>query len=169
MNISIIVPTYNRAHILPMCLDSLVRQSYSKNKYEIIIVDNNSKDNTYYVVKRYIDKYRAISIKYLFEEKQGAGFARNIGAKSAKFEILSFTDDDAILCKDWLKEISNCFKSNPEIVAVTGKIVIKWNKNPPDWVRPYEWLLGTLDYGDEIQCKKGLNMNLGNLSIKKDI
>lgn len=46
MRISVIIPTYNRENILPICLDSLVKQEYPKSDFEIIIVDNNSKDNT---------------------------------------------------------------------------------------------------------------------------
>lgn len=169
LKISVIVPTYNRQHILPMCLNSLVEQNYPKKDYEIIIVDNNSKDNTKEIVQKYIINYSDISIKYILEKRQGLVYARHAGAKHSKFDILSFTDDDGILCKNWLKEISNVFQINPEIVAVAGKIVIKWDKKPPDWVKPYEGLLGKLDYGDEIQYKKGLYINGGNYSIKKEI
>lgn len=169
LKISVIVPTYNRAHIIPMCLDSLVVQNYPKENYEIIVVDNNSSDNTEEIVKKYINNYPSVSIRNILEKRPGLVYARHTGAKHSKFCILSYTDDDGILCKNWLKEISYVFQINPEVAAVAGKIVIKWDKKPPDWVKPYEGLLGKLDYGDEIQYKKGLYINGGNFSIKKEI
>ena len=169
MKISVIFPTYNRAHILPMCIDSLINQNYPKSKYEVIVVDNNSTDNTKDVVHHYKNKYHETSIKYILEKMPGSGFARNTGAKNAKFEVLSFTDDDGILCKNWLTEISKVFQKNSKVAAVAGKVVIKWDKKPPNWVKPYEWLLGALNYDEKIKYKKGLYINLGNLSIKKDV
>lgn len=169
IKISVIVPTYNRANILPMCLDSLVKQEYPKSDFEIIIVDNNSKDNTKKVCENYIKKYPDISLRYVLEKRQGLVYARHQGAKKAKHEILSFTDDDGILSPIWLKEIGNVFTMCDKVVAVAGKISIKWDTTPPKWVIPYEPLLGKLDYGDKIQIKKGLYINGGNFSIKKSV
>lgn len=169
MQISVIVPTFNRAHILPMCLDSLLAQDYDKDNFEIIIVDNNSKDNTAEVVENYIKNHSDISIRYVLETRPGLVFARHTGADNAKYEILSFTDDDGILSPIWLKEIANVFKMDSKIAAVAGKITIKWNQKPPDWVIPYEHLLGKLDYGDKVLIKKGLYINGGNFNIKKEV
>lgn len=169
MKISVIVPTYNRANILPMCLDSLIKQEYPKSDFEIIIVDNNSKDNTKNVCEDYIKNYSNISLTYILEKRQGLVYARHTGAKKAKYEILSFTDDDGILSPVWLKEISNVFERCDKVVAVAGKISIKWDTAPPKWVIPYEPLLGKLDYGDEILIKKDLYINGGNFNIKKRV
>ena len=169
IKISVIVPTYDRANILPMCLDSLVKQEYPKSDFEIIIVDNNSKDNTKKVCENYIKKYPDISLRYVLEKRQGLVYARHQGAKRAKHEILSFTDDDGILSPIWLKEIGNVFGICDKVVAVAGKISIKWDTTPPKWVIPYEPLLGKLDYGDELHIKKGLYINGGNFSIKKNV
>jgi glycosyltransferase involved in cell wall biosynthesis len=169
MNISVIIPTFNRADLLPLCLDSLVNQNYPKTNYEIIVVDNNSNDCTKEVVDKYIAKYKTVSIKYFLERTPGAGCARNTGAINAAYDILSFTDDDGILSENWLTEISEVFKSSPDIAAVAGKIVIKWDTEPPAWIKSYEWLLGSLDYGNETKYSHELYINLGNLSIKKDI
>jgi glycosyltransferase involved in cell wall biosynthesis len=169
IKITVIVPTFNRAKILSACLSSLVNQEYSKDNYEILIVDNGSIDNTKDLVDQYIKKYSCLDMRYLYEQQAGLVFARHTGANNAKYEILSFTDDDGILSPCWLKEIANVFRMNPEIAAVAGKIDIKWDENPPDWVIPYESLLGKLDYGKEILIKKRLYINGGNFSIKKKI
>ncbi|MFX6888208.1 glycosyltransferase, partial [Acinetobacter baumannii] len=78
--ISIVICTYNRAQYLPDALDSLHHQTIDKQLYEIIVVNNNSTDNTAEVCEAYIKKYRDLSITYLLETKQGASFARNSGA-----------------------------------------------------------------------------------------
>lgn len=169
LKISVIIPTYNRAHILPMAIESLLNQEFEKSDFEIIIVDNNSKDNTKEVVEKYIKGNPNFSIRYVFEPRQGLVYARHAGAKNAKFEILSFTDDDGILSSIWLKEINRVFEMDEQIVAVAGKITIHWDGKPPDWVIPYEPLLGKLDYGNEIRIEKKLSINGGNFSIKKDV
>lgn len=169
MEISVIVPTYNRSETLSSALASLIGQDYDPSCFEIIIVDNNSKDATRQIVDRYIDKYPQLQIRYVFEGEQGLVHARHTGAKAAQFEILSFTDDDAILSSNWLKEISRVFDMNDQVAAVAGKIIIRWDEIPPDWVIPYEPHLGKLDYGDVIRIEKGLWINGGNFSIKKRV
>ena len=151
-----------------MCMDSLISQNFPKSDYEIIII-NNSTDNTEEVIEKYIEDYPEVNIKYYYIPKPGQVYARQIGILAAQNEILSFTDDDAILCPDWLKEINNVFEINNEVAGVAGKIKIKWDETPPEWIHEYENFLGKLNYGDEIKYEKGLYMNAGNLHIKKDI
>jgi len=169
MKFSVIVSTYNRASILYMCLDSLMNQDYPKEDFEIIIVNNNSTDNTEEVIEDYIDKYPEINLKYYFVPKPGQVYARQIGILAARNEILSFTDDDGILSPEWLTEISKVFLKNDKAVGVAGKIQIKWDEQPPEWIYDYERQLGKLNYGDEVKYEVGLYMNAGNLSIKKDV
>jgi glucosyl-dolichyl phosphate glucuronosyltransferase len=168
MKFSVIITTLNRAKIIPMCMDSLISQNFPKSDYEIIII-NNSTDNTEEVIEKYIEDYPEVNIKYYYIPKPGQVYARQIGILAAQNEILSFTDDDAILCPDWLKEINNVFELNNEVAGVAGKIKIKWDETPPEWIHEYENFLGKLNYGDEIKYEKGLYMNAGNLHIKKDI
>lgn len=150
-------------------MDSLINQNFPKSDYEIIIVNNNSSDNTEEVIEDYIQRFPDTSIKYYFIPKPGQVYARQIGILASRNEILSFTDDDGILSPDWLKEISNVFELNKDAVGVAGKIKIKWDEPPPEWIYEYENYLGKLDYGDEIKYEVGMYMNAGNLSIKKDI
>lgn len=169
MKFSIVVPTYNRSKIIPLCLDSLISQSYPKDKYEIIIVDNNSTDDTKIKVRNYIEKYSTFDIKYFFEIRKGSGYARNLGVQMSSYDIIAFTDDDAILEKNWLKELAAAFEKNTNTVALAGKIRIKWDKEPPSWIYKYEVFLGKLDYGISPFYKENLYINLGNFIIKKKI
>lgn len=167
--ISVIVPTYNRADALSIALVSLIEQNYDPSHFEIIIVDNNSCDNTRQVVDSCISQYPLFRIRYVYEGQQGLVHARHSGAKAAQFDILSFTDDDAILSRNWLKEICRVFEMNEQVAAVAGKITIRWDETPPDWVIPYEDLLGKLDYGDEVRIEQGLWINGGNFNVKKSV
>jgi glycosyltransferase involved in cell wall biosynthesis len=169
MKISVIVPTYNRAKILSMAVESLIKQDFNKLNYEIVIVDNNSTDNTKEVAEKYQKENPDTVIRYVFEPSQGLVFARHAGVRESKYDVLSFTDDDGILSPKWLNEIARLFEMNREVVAVAGKILIKWDETPPQWVISYERLLGKLDYGDKIRIEKGLNINGGNFSIRKEV
>jgi len=89
--VSVIIPTYNRAHLLPKCIQSVINQSY-KN-LEIIIVDDASIDNTEAVVASFPNKY----IRYIKNaENKGPARARNIGIKNAKGDFIAFNDTDDI-------------------------------------------------------------------------
>jgi len=135
-SISIIIPTYNRAHLLPLTLDSFLAQDYPGDLCEIIVVDNNSKDNTGEVVSGYLGK-AGIPIKYIFEQRQGVHYARNSAAKVTKGEILFFTDDDMIADSCLIKELVKVFEMDPMIGTATGLVVGKFEVEPPEWVKRY--------------------------------
>lgn len=131
--VSVIVPTYNRANMLATTIVSLTNQSYGKNDYEIIVVDNNSTDNTRQVIEQ-MQQQSHVSIEYLFERRQGVHYARNYALTIAKGEILYYTDDDMIADTNLLKEIVKPFKLDHRVAAVTGRVLPKWEKNPPQWI-----------------------------------
>jgi glycosyltransferase involved in cell wall biosynthesis len=99
--ISIIIPVYNGEKTLEQCLSSILCQSY-KN-FELILIDNNSSDNTKQIIQKLIKNDKRI--KYFFEKEQTRGAARNTGEKQAKGEIILMTDSDCVLPDDWIKKI----------------------------------------------------------------
>ncbi|MCD6553136.1 MAG: glycosyltransferase [Anaerolineae bacterium] len=109
---SIIVPVCNGEHNIADCLESLCGQEYPADRFEIIVVDNNSRDSTAEVVRQY-------PVRYIQEEKPGSYAARNTGARSARGDILAFTDADCIADPNWLQAISNAL-SDGETQAVLG-------------------------------------------------
>lgn len=134
--ISVIIPSYNRADLIGLTLQSLVEQDYPTDKYEVIVVDNNSTDNTKDVVRDWQARAR-ISIKYVFETRQGVHYARNSGVQYAKGDILYYTDDDMLADRKLLTEIVKPFNYDPSIASVTGKVLPVWEVKPPDWVLKY--------------------------------
>ena len=134
--VTIIIPTYNRAKILGITLESCVNQTYPKELFEIIVADNNSSDNTKQVVEDWIEK-SPVKIRYVFEKEQGAHIARNKAAKESTGEILYFTDDDMIADKDLLMNIVKVFDMNFNVGVAGGKVLPKWEFEPPEWLLKY--------------------------------
>ncbi|MHB8772538.1 MAG: glycosyltransferase family 2 protein [Syntrophales bacterium] len=131
--VSVIITTYNRAEMIGITLESLIHQNYPEDNYEIIVCDNNSSDSTKAVVSRYQSESRAPVI-YLSECRQGVHYARNTAAKHARGEILYYTDDDMVAHSDLLREIIRPFSLDGDVATVTGKILPRWEGQPPDWV-----------------------------------
>lgn len=134
--VSVIIPTYNRAKMLGLTIESFTGQDYPKELYEIIISDNNSNDNTRDVVAEWQAK-SPVPIKYIFEKRQGVHYARNSAAKIAKGEILYYTDDDMIADTRLIEEIVKVFDLDPQIGTVTGLVLGKFDVEPPKWVTKY--------------------------------
>src|SRR5687768_13295937 len=100
MKISVIICSYNREKYIRSALESMVAQEYPASDFEVLVVDNNSSDNTEAVCRSFIAEHPGHHLYYFLEKKQGASFARNTGAEIAKGELLCFMDDDAVAEKD---------------------------------------------------------------------
>jgi glycosyltransferase involved in cell wall biosynthesis len=131
--VSVIIPTYNRAKMLPVTLDSFLAQNYPRERYEIIVANNNSSDDTQQVLNDY--RVRQTNLRSINETRQGVHFARNSAAKIAAGEILYFTDDDMIADPHLLAELVKIFGLDPKIGSATGKIIGKFDLPPPRWVK----------------------------------
>jgi len=113
MVFSIIVPAFNEEKLLSGCLDSLVSLDYNKNKFEIILVNNNSSDRT----KEIALKYSRRGVKVFDEPKQGNVFALIKGCAEAHGEILVFTDADTKAPKNWLKKYEKVYRDKKVVCA----------------------------------------------------
>jgi cellulose synthase/poly-beta-1,6-N-acetylglucosamine synthase-like glycosyltransferase len=113
--VSIVIPAYNATRTIRMCLDSILQQDYPKDRCEVIVVDNNSKDGTPEIVKQY-----PVTLVYEHEQ-QGPHAATNSGIRAAKGEILVFTDSDCIAEQGWLRAMVKPFEDE-NVVGVGGRI-----------------------------------------------
>lgn len=132
MKASVIICTYNRAKLLTESIQSIMEQDFPSDQFELIIVDNNSTDDTKNIVDELASSSK-VKIKYVFEEKQGHSHARNTGIKNADGEIIVFTDDDVEAEKTWLREITSAF-DNPDVACAGGPIRPIWLAEKPDWL-----------------------------------
>src|SRR5210317_1395495 len=93
MLLSLAVSTYNRSELLKGCLNSIIEQYSPERVFEVLIIDNNSSDNTKPVVESYLKEFTFI--KYFIEKNRGVSYARNRAIKEAESDFIAFLDDDA--------------------------------------------------------------------------
>ncbi len=134
MSLSIIVPTYNSENLLNIFLSSVTEQNLDLH-FEVIIVDNNSTDNTKELVNRFIKNNHNIYVKYLFySNKQSSYAARNYGIQHSSFENLAFTDADCILADDYVDQIFELIQTKEyENTAFGGNIELTIEDNDNVW------------------------------------
>lgn len=134
--ISIIIPTYNRANKIHNAINSVICQNYSH--WEIIVIDDGSKDHTQQIIEQYINK--KININYIkLEKNHGTSHARNIGLKYAKGEYIAFLDSDDVWKQEHLyKHIEAMKKYNIKVSfsfwsekSIDGKENLVFYKNNP--------------------------------------
>jgi len=120
MYLSVIVPTHNRGAILKKCIDSLLNQSLSQDKYEIVIVDDGSDDGTARLVKDNL--LNRGNLKYFYQNNKGPAAARNLGIKNAEGEIILFTGDDIIADRELLNIHFQEYLNSDEKTSILGFI-----------------------------------------------
>jgi glycosyltransferase involved in cell wall biosynthesis len=182
---SVIIPTYNRGEKLKNTLVPVCSQTISPNQYEIIVVDDESSDNTKDIVEEVKKEFPEHSIIYKRIKHGGPSKARNEGIKISKGEILFFTDDDCIVPNNWIETLLGGYRRHPEAVGVGGwqipypKVLLsnkieQYSLFYTFNLRPKEFVLG--HYGGEVcsSCdlpignKIGNNAgNTGNMSYKR--
>ncbi len=114
--ISVIVPTLNEASLIGYTLASARNQDF-KGKYEIIVSDSNSKDNTAKIARKYADKV-------IVTKRKGVSVGRNLGAQAAKGDILLFLDADTILLPNALSEICHYFRQHKNIIGLNIPFIV---------------------------------------------
>ena len=100
IDFSVVVPVFNAEHFIERCLRSLIRQTYPADRYEIIVVDNNSSDRSAEIAAK------VGQVRLLQEAEQGSYAARNTGIRAARGRVVAFTDPDCEAQADWLEKIA---------------------------------------------------------------
>lgn len=169
--VSVIVCTYNREQYIERNLEALSKQSLEKDKYEIIIINNNSTDNTESICKSFINNHPEIKIAYFNEQNQGHSNARNRGIKESKGEYLAFIDDDAFVDFEYVKNIVDFFSKNQNVAALGGKIIPIYEVEEPKWMTKYLLpLVAGLDMGDSPKEFPGMKFPIGaNMAYRKEV
>jgi len=131
VDFTVAICTYNGEHRLPDVLERLQNQLRTESlTWEIIIVDNNSTDNTALLVQKYQATWP--QLHYYFEAQQGAAFARNRAIQEAKSELIGFLDDDNLPQPDWVAASYTFAQEHPQAGASGSQIHPEWEIPPPD-------------------------------------
>lgn len=109
MRFSVVIPTYNRAEKLRLCLNGFAQQTFSD--YEVIVVDDGSIDHTRDVAERYG------FVKYVRREHSGTATLLNAGWRESAGEFILMTDDDCVGPSNWLMNLADGFARYPDVVA----------------------------------------------------
>ena len=133
---SVIICTFNRAHLLARALDSVLAQTESS--WEVIIVDDGSTDNTYDVVRRYLDL--APNIRYMAHRNRGLAISRNVGIAAAIGRYVTFLDSDDWYASDHLESRRQMLVQHPDIELLHGGCQIIGNPLVPDKHNPERML-----------------------------
>ncbi len=165
LDLTVIMPTFNRAEIVKITLESMAAMNTGDLRFQIAVVDNNSKDDTRAVIESFEDR---LPVKYLFEEKPGKNCALNRGLDDADLgDIVVFTDDDVTAEPDWLTAIAACCARWPEHSLFGGKITIHWpwpEDRVPGWAHhPYikEFGFTSHDYSEDEVEYEGVRLPFG--------
>ncbi len=172
MLISVIVCTYNRSAYLYRCLSLLAQNDYH-GSWELMVINNNSTDDTAQVCERFATAYPNVNYHYHLETEQGLSHARNRGLREAHGDWYVFLDDDAYVAHDYLTNLEKHLH-NADFDAFGGKITPLFEPHAPLWYS--RWSMGfvsALDMGNEKRYFPhgkfpiGANMGLSRNAVKR--
>lgn len=151
LDFTVAIPTYNGAKRLPQLLDRLRSQTQIDSlAWEILIVDNNSRDETAAVVQALqADWSHPFPLRYCFEPEQGAAFARQRAVREAQGVWIGFLDDDNLPAPDWLASAVQFSQRSPQLGAFSGPIRGDFEVAPPANFEKIQGFLAIRDHGPE--------------------
>jgi glycosyltransferase involved in cell wall biosynthesis len=169
--LSIVVCTYNREVFIEKTLNYLSKQSAGPQDYEVLIVDNNSTDRSASICKDFVTRAGSRHFHYFLEQNQGHTFARNKGIMESEGEYIAFLDDDAWVNGNYCKEIIKYFDSNPDVMAIGGKITPVYEGPIPKWMSKYLLpLVAGLDMGNQVKEFKYSKYPIGaNMAFRAEV
>ncbi|MCC5602190.1 hormogonium polysaccharide biosynthesis glycosyltransferase HpsE [Nostoc favosum] len=149
LDFTVAIPTYNGVNRLPKVMDLLLKQTGVANlNWEIIIIDNNSKDDTNKVSESY-KKFsnQNFSLRYFLEKQQGIAFARMRAINEARGEFIAFIDDDNFPANDWVLQSYIFGKEHPQAGAWSGQIHGDFEVSPPEDFTRIQAFLAIREHG----------------------
>jgi glycosyltransferase involved in cell wall biosynthesis len=169
--VSVVIPTYNRSALLRNTVDSVLSQD-TRVIFEIVVIDNNSIDDTHDVVASMMKDHPG-KVRYVVERRQGNAHARNRGIEEAKADIIAFVDDDVTVDSNWLTSLKTILDSRSDLSFVGGKVLPAWVEPPPSWLTPDHWApLALLDYGPQERAISGNNppgLLTANIAFRRNV
>lgn len=159
MKVSVVIPARNESAMIDACIAALQKQTL--RPYEIIIVDNNSTDDT----ARRALKYEGVRV--IKEKQMGISLARNAGFNAATGDIIARCDVDSHVNVDWIAEISRFFEEHTDIAAITGPATFY---DVPLWLRrPVNWVFLDMFYMITRRSTGGETLFGSNCALRKEV
>lgn len=170
--LSVIICTYNREKYIYNALRSIADNTFPREEYEIVLVNNNCTDGTEAECKRFCNDYPDVNFRAVKEFNQGLSYARNCGIRESKGDIIIYVDDDATVNEAYLQTYAEFFSRNEQAVAAGGPITPHYETLEPDWMSHYTRMLvtGALDLGKkEREFPRGSFPGGGNVAYRRPV
>jgi glycosyltransferase involved in cell wall biosynthesis len=164
--VSVVIPTKNRSALLVEAIDRIESQTVSRDQYEVIIIDNDSSDDTRTVLEQKAKTYG--NLKFGVQEKPGAAATRNAGLRLAKGELILFIDDDVQAERALIQSHLDCHQKNPS-ASVIGAVSMPWGDTTDPFLRylrdhrilnPYTPSKGPIDFSYYHTCNVSTPTNV---------
>ncbi len=130
--ITVAICAYNAAHYLADVIDSVMEQTLPADAYEVLVVDNNSTDDTPKVLHELMVRF-GHRLRVVSETQQGLSHARNRALAEAAAPLVAFLDADAVAEENWLESMAGVFDAHPRAGVVGGRIEVQWDAPKPRW------------------------------------
>ncbi len=150
-DLSVIIPTHNPdRERLQRCLEALARQTLAPERWELVVVDNDSSTPVALPVHAI-----SASVRTVREIKRGLTSARLRGFAETQGAIVVLVDDDNVLCPDYLEQTLARFTQHPNLGALGGPVQPEWDVAPPPWVMEFSGLLALHEHGPAFLLQRG--------------
>jgi glucosyl-dolichyl phosphate glucuronosyltransferase len=168
--ITAVLCTLDRGPDIVETVASLLDQDLPRDRFEVLLVDNGSREENAAVLRRLADEH-APTLRYVREEQRGLSHARNRGIREARGELLAFADDDARVTPRWLSTFVEAFAQNPRTGVLGSAVELVFAAERPawleDWLLPY---LGAFDRGQEYRALTALDgPRGGNMAFRRSV
>lgn len=173
LRLTVVIATYNRADSLLRTLRTLLAQTLDHALWEVVVVDNNSKDDTQAKLAGFIaENGDKMNVRTFIETQQGISPARNRGYSEGRGEFFVFLDDDEEIDPALLAAFVEFFDSHPDAAEAGGEIIPLYDYDPPRWLSPYTetMLTGRFRKGRRIKLfRQGKYPFGGNLGVRRSV
>jgi glycosyltransferase involved in cell wall biosynthesis len=171
--ISIVICCFNAQDRIGKTLEHIQHQVFSRHiRWEVIIIDNASTDNTAEVAAAVWDNHPVTDFQIYRENKAGLNHARNRGFKEAQYEIVSLVDDDNWLEPNWVEKVYTIFEQYESVGACAGQNIPVSDSELPDWFEQFKksYATGQLHFNEGIVDRQMFgNLWGAGMSIRKEI
>ncbi len=172
MNLSLVIATYNRATELIAALETVAMQDFPMDRWECVVVNNNSTDDTEARFAEFAKQHPELNIRMVFEERQGLSHARNRGIAESHGEIIAIIDDDERICKGFVGAYMDFFDTHPKAMTAGGRIVAEYPEGRPEWMSRYteRAVANPIDLGPKIRIFPcGRIPGGGNMALRREV
>lgn len=171
---TVLICTYNRSDLLRRTLDSLSRMDEVEGGWEVLVVDNNSSDDTAATVHGMAASF-PVPLRYIHEPRQGKSVALNTGIAAITSPLVAFTDDDVIVSRGWLQSVVEALRFRQDVGYAGGPVRAIWGGPRPAWLPAQNsnlWgTIAALDYGpDPFVFEQQQRIPIGaNMAVRREV